>query len=426
MARETELLTAREVTTKKKPGLYHDGLGLYLQVTGNGGKSWLFRYGSGTATSAAGKSYIRVREMGLGPTHTISLAEARDKAKDARQKLLDGKDPIEEKRERKMRERLADARSKRFRDCVDAYIAAHRSGWRNEKHASQWGNTLETYCYPEFGDLPASRIDTDLILRVLEPIWSEKNPTAIRLRGRIELVLDWATVRGYREGLNPARWKGHLDKLLPKPSKVSKQKHHAALSIDALPAFVKDVRRQEGVAARALEFIILTCTRTGEAIGAKWSEFDLRNRVWTVPAERTKAGKEHRVPLTARAIEILEGIKQLREEADFVFPGREGEGLSNMACLKLLERMERDDITVHGFRSTFRDWAGERTNFARDVIEKCLAHTIAGKVEAAYQRGDLFEKRRRVMEAWNQFCEKPAGEKAAVHNIEERRGAKHL
>ena len=412
------------VENLRRPGRYADGGGLYLQVSPTGTKSWLFRF----------MRDGQAREMGLGPLHTVPLGSqtvmdpdgtrrevrgARDLASDARRLLLEGVDPIEDRSARRQSGRLAAGRSKSFKDCAEAYIKSHRAGWRNAKHAAQWESTLGTYAYDTLGSLSVSTIDTPLILKVLEPIWTEKAETASRLRGRLESILDWATVRGYREGLNPARWRGHLDHTLPKRSKVARTTHHAALPFDDISAFLKDLRKQEGVASRALEFLILTASRTGEVLGATWEEIDLRNRLWTIPASRMKGGRLHKVPLVDRAVEILEQIER-DPECDYVFAGRSnGGGLSNMSLLKTLERMKREDITVHGFRSTFRDWASERTNFPREVIEMSLAHAIGDKVEAAYRRGDLFEKRRRLMDAWAQHCTKPAV--ANVRNLHPRK-----
>jgi integrase len=396
-------LTALKVERlKSKSGMHADGGGLYLQVT-TGGASWVLRY------MLNGKA----REMGLGPLVLYGLADARAKALDARRLRHEGIDPIEHRRAERARQRLDAAKVVTFKECAESYIAAHRPGWRNAKHADQWEATLGTYAAPVIGALPVQAIDTALVLKVLEPIWTAKPETASRLRGRIENILDWAKVRGYREGENPARWRGHLDKLLPERGKVRKVQHHAALPYAELPAFMTALREQEGTAARALEYAILTAARTGEIIGARLNEISEGEKVWTVPGERMKAGKEHRVPLSARALAIVNGIDRPAGEGKdaqsapsaFVFPGgKPGKALSNMAFLMLLRRMKREDLTAHGFRSTFRTWAAERTNFPREVIEAALAHTIGNKVEAAYQRGDMFEKRQRLMEAWAQFC----------------------
>ncbi|HJU16855.1 MAG TPA: integrase arm-type DNA-binding domain-containing protein [Stellaceae bacterium] len=394
MARETGRLAAVALP-KLKPGMHADGGGLYLQVTESGARTWIYRF----------MLNGRAREMGLGPLHTIALAEAREKARECRKLRLEGIDPIEARNAKKTEARLAAATAMTFRECAEACIAAHKAGWKNSKHAAQWPSTLTTYVYPIFGDLPVQAIDTGLVMKALEPIWTAKPETASRVRGRIESVLDWATARGYRKGENPARWRGHLENLLPKKSKVQRVEHHAALPYGEIGEFMAALRQQDGIAARALEFAILTAARTGEVIGARWEEFDLTERTWTVPGERIKAGKEHRVPLSGRALAILEEMAAIRQ-SDFVFPGgRAGRPLSDMALLMTLRRMGRGDLTAHGFRSTFRDWAAERTNFPSEVAEMALAHTVPDKVEAAYRRGDLFQKRRQLMEAWAKHCE---------------------
>jgi integrase len=412
MARTTEKLTARKIEGIKSKlgenkigqndiGMHHDGRGLYLQIT-PGGASWVLRY------MLNGKA----REMGLGPLADFGLQDARAKALDARRLRYAGIDPIEHRRAERAARALSEAKGITFKECSESYIASHRAGWRNEKHRYQWRATLATYAEPVIGKLPVQAIDTALVLKVLEPIWTTKPETASRLRGRIENILDWAKVRGYRDGENPACWRGHLDHLLPARSKVAAVEHHAALPYAELPAFLIELRAQEGTAASALEFAILAAARTGEVIGARWNEIDLRDKTWTVPAPRMKAHREHRVSLSAWGLAIVNGIDRPSEgePSPFVFPGgKASKPLSNMALLMLLRRMGRDDLTAHGFRSTFRTWAAERTNFPREVIEAALAHTIGSKVEAAYQRGDLFEKRRRLMEAWAQFClSKPA------------------
>lgn len=394
MPRAINKLSQLTVTKTTKPGLYADGGGLYLQITSAGVKSWLFRYMRG------GKA----RGMGLGPLHTIGLAEARTRALDCRRLLLDGVDPIDSRDAERAAQRVAQANAVTFQHCAEKYIEAHRAGWKNAKHADQWTNTLTTYAYPVFDSLPVSAIDTALVMRVLEPIWSTKTETASRIRGRIESVLHWATVRGYRTGENPARLKGHLDTLLPKRSRVQKVEHHPALAYVDLPEFMQTLRPEAGSAARALELLILTATRTNEVIGATWQEFDLDVGIWTLPAERMKMRKEHRVPLSARAIALVKAQQEVKQN-DYVFPGaRKGKPLSNMAMLQLLERMKRDDITVHGFRSTFRDWAGETTHYPREVCEAALAHGIKDKAEAAYARGDLFAKRAALMQDWDKYC----------------------
>ncbi|TXN72725.1 integrase arm-type DNA-binding domain-containing protein [Methylobacterium sp. WL6] len=382
-------LTALGVTRLKTPGMYGDGGGLWLQVTGKGGKSWIFRY------TLQGKA----REMGLGPVSTFSLAEARDKALACRKLTYEGVDPIEVRRERLQKEALEAARTVTFRTCAEAYIEAHKAGWRNGRHVGQWSATLESYAYPIIGDHPVQAIDTALVMRVLDPIWTTRSETAARVRGRIESILDWAKTRSYRDGENPARWKGHLANLLPKRSKVSKVKHHPALPFNEVPSFLKTLDERGGTAARLLAFTILTAARSGEARDALWSEIDMNAGVWTVPGERMKGGREHRVPLSRPTLAILEEMQNLDDTV--VFPGsRSGKPLSHMAMLMLLRRLGRGDITTHGFRSSFRDWAAETTAFPSDVVEMALAHVIDNKVEAAYRRGDLFEKRRELMSAW--------------------------
>jgi integrase len=292
-----------------------------------------------------------------------------------------------------------------FDVCAEAYIEAHKASWKNGKHAEQWHGSLRNYASPVFGSSPVQAIDLALVMKALEPVWQTKSETASRLRGRIEAVLDWARVHGYRKGENPARWRGHLDKLLPARAKIQKVVHHPALPYSEIADFMVSLRSQEGIAARALEFLILTAARTGEIIGARWDEVDLKEKIWTVPGLRMKAGREHRVPLSGPALATVKNMNEIRE-SDFVFPGgRKGKPLSNMAMLALLKRIGRNDLTTHGFRSTFRDWAAERTNFPREVVEMALAHTIENKVEAAYRRGDLFQKRRQLMEAWARFSE---------------------
>ena len=397
MVRGINRLTALAATRAKKPGMHPDGGGLYLQVTGTGAKSWIYRYMLG------GKA----RHMGLGPLNAVSLAEARVRATEARKLCVAGVDPISARKAEITQANLESGRAISFKIAAEKYIEAHQPGWRNAKHAAQWASTLETYAYPILGNLPVQGIDVALVMRVLEPIWTKRTETASRVRGRIESILDWATARGYRLGDNPARWRGHLENLLPPRSKVQKVKHHPALPWEEIGTFIATLHEREGLAPLALEFTILTAARTGEVIGTRGKEIDLGKKEWLIPAERIKGGKEHRVPLTARAVAIIEEMTDGAElgEEDFVFPGgRKGKPLSNMAMLALLKRMKRGDLTVHGFRSTFRDWAAERTNYPREVAEMALAHVVGDKVEAAYRRGDLFEKRRRLMDEWARFC----------------------
>ncbi|TXM91607.1 tyrosine-type recombinase/integrase [Methylobacterium sp. WL30] len=387
-------LTALGVARLKTPGMYGDGGGLWLQVSGKGAKSWIFRF------TLDGKA----RAMGLGSANTFSLVEARDRARECRKLTAERLDPIEARAGRRQEAAIEAARAITFRTCAAGYIEAHRAGWRNIKHAAQWTATLEAYAYPAFGDLPVQAVDTGLVMQALEPIWSAKPETATRVRGRIESVLDWATTRGYRRGENPARWKGHLQNLLPKRSKVQRVEHHAALPFVDVPTFMADLASRDAVAARALAFAILTAARTGEVIGARWSEIDLDTRTWTVPADRMKGGREHRVPLSDPAVVLLKQMQTIGD-AGFVFPGaRRGKPMSGMGMLMLLRRMGRADITAHGFRSSFRDWASETTHFPSEVVEMALAHTVESKVERAYRRGDLFEKRRELMRTWAVYC----------------------
>jgi integrase len=396
MARLSAIEIGRAV--KRRCSL-NDGHGLYFVSRPPNGASWMFRF------SRQGKD----RWMGLGHFPTVTLADARTRADDARRLLLDDIDPIEHRRQRRAQASLEIAKRVTFLECAGQYIASHQAGWHNPKHRQQWDSTLKTYAHPTLGDLPVAAIDTGLVVKVLQPIWTTKSETASRLRGRIESILDWATVRGFRQGDNPARWRGHLENLLPHHSKVHRVVHHAALPYADLPDFLTKLRAQDGTAARALEFAILTAARTGEVIGARWSEINLGDQLWAIPADRMKAGKEHRVPLADRALAILETMEPKTIEPNaFVFPGsQDGKSLSNMAFLMLLRRMDRGDLTAHGFRSTFRDWCAERTSFPNEVCEMALAHTVGSKVEAAYRRGDLFDKRCKLMEAWAAYCASP-------------------
>jgi integrase len=394
MAIVLEKLKALSVSKLKEPGYYGDGGGLWLQVSKTGTKSWIFRY---TMSK-------KQREMGLGSLLYVSLAAAREKAKACRMLLLDGIDPLTEKHGRAQQLAVAKAKLITFDQCAARYIAAHRSGWKNAKHASQWENTISTYASPLIGTLPVSEIDTGLIVKVLSPIWENKTETATRLRGRIESILDWATVHKYRHGDNPARWRGHLDHLLANPSKIAPVKNHPALPWSEIGEFMRNLKVRDGLAARAVEFAILTACRSGEVRGATWDEFDISSATWTIPAGRMKAGREHRVPLSQPALLILGALSR---DSEFVFHGRDvGTPLSDMSLTAVLRRMGRQDITVHGFRSTFRDWCAEAlsNSFPREVCEHALAHSLPDKVEAAYRRGDLFDKRVLLMQAWADFC----------------------
>lgn len=393
-------LTDRMVKQAREPGVLIDGKGLRLRITANAQtgavrKSWVLR----VTVKGAG-----VRELGLGSASDLSLADARERAAQARKLARDGIDPLLT-RNAERAERARDAnRAMTFRQCAEAYIEAHKASWRNAKHADQWTNTLTTYAYPVLGAQPVQAIDVALVMKVLDPIWQTKTETASRVRQRIESVLDWATVRELRRGENPARWRGHLQKVLPARAKVQKVRHHPALPYAELPAFMADLRTRDGLSAKALEFLILTGARTNEVLQCRWSEIDLDTKIWTVPAERMKARREHRVPLSPSALRLLKMLPSSSSPSAFVF-ARDKQALSSMALLSLLQdRMARDDLTAHGFRSTFKDWASEQTNFAREVAEAALAHVVGDKVEAAYRRGDLFEKRRKLMDAWSTYC----------------------
>ncbi|MBM6580992.1 integrase arm-type DNA-binding domain-containing protein [Microvirga sp. BT689] len=384
MARQLHTLSARTVATLTKPGRHSDGGGLYLNITASGARSWVFMW------KAGGKR----REMGLGALRDVPLAKARERAAEARQKLADGLDPITAREKPQVLT---------FGEAVDALIESMSSSWRNEKHRAQWKMTLTVYCEP-LRTKPVTEIGTEDVLKVLQPLWTAKAETASRLRGRMERVFDFARARGQGTGENPARWRGHLDAVLPKRARLTRG-HHKAMPFDEVPAFIEALREREGVAPRALEFAILTAARSGEVFGASWGEFDLEARVWTVPAARMKAGRVHRVPLSARAVEILREMEQKRL-GDLVFPGtKPGRPLSVMALEMVLRRMKLD-VTVHGFRSAFRDWAGERTHFPREVAEAALAHLVGDAVERAYRRGDALEKRRELMDAWAGFLER--------------------
>lgn len=377
-------LSFARIKSLTKPGRFADGGGLYLQVDAPRAeiknsaqrRSWLFRY----------MLNGRARSMGLGPYPEVSLVEAREKAFECRKLLVRGIDPLAN---RPKPSRIT------FESCAEAYVSSYSAGWRSETHKEQWTTSLRDYINPAIGKMPVQTIDTASVLKVLKPIWDSKPETASRVRGRIESVLDWATAHDYRQGDNPARWRGHLDKLLPHKSKVRSVKHHEALPYSELPGFLVTLRNQDNLSARALEFIILTAARTGEVIEAK--SMEVKDRVWTIPAERMKSGREHRVPLSAAALALL------KPDQHFLFQLRRGKPLSKSAIPMMLERMGLD-VTVHGFRSTFRDWAAERTDFPNEVVEMALAHAVGDKTEAAYRRGDLFDKRRALMDSWAKFC----------------------
>lgn len=429
MARQANKLTAAKVKAEKRPGVYPDGAGLFLQVTlsrvtGEPRRSWLVRY-----DTPEGKR----REMGLGPTSEVDLATARDLAREVRVAARAGRDPIKERKDRRETAKAAAARAEAvaaaseartagpgvmtFREAAESYIASHEAGWRNEKHGAQWRSTLKTYAYPIMGAVPVADVDGEMVLAVLNPIWREKTETASRLRSRIELVLDSAKARGHRSGENPARWKGNLEHLLPSRSTLAPVKHHSAVPAADLPTVFAAIAARNGVGAECLRFLILTAARYGEAVGATWGEIDLKNAVWSIPAERMKARRAHRVPLSAAAIEILKArlaaVGEVKpDKLVFESDMRKGAVVSQSALMEVLKRVRRNE-TVHGFRSTFRQWVAEETEFPREIAEAALAHVNPNKVEAAYQRGDFLERRRALMDAWGAFCLGAAKERAA-------------
>jgi integrase len=397
MTRSLNRLTSLKVARAKRPGMYADGGSLYLRIAPGGSKQWIFRF-----TCPNG----RLRDMSLGAVHTFSLAEARERATEARKLRADGIDPLDHKRAQRAALRAADAKAMTFEQCARGFIKDNEAEWTNPKHRHEWETTLRKYVFPLLGSLPVEAIDTPLVLKVVKPLWERIPTTASRVLGRIQAVLGWATVHHYRSGDNPARWQGHLEHALPALSKVAKAEHHAALPYAQVGAFVAKLRKDSSVGARCLEFITLTAARLGEAINAEWDEIDLANRVWVVPASRMKADREHRVPLSGAALAVLKAVQAIRQ-SDYVFPGtRQGRPVGENTPVRLAKQAAGSNITVHGLRSTFRDWASERTSFSREVAEMALAHAIPNAVEAAYRRGDLFEKRRKLMDAWAAYCAK--------------------
>jgi integrase len=397
MPKRAQEMSPLAVSRLTKPGLHFVGVvsGLALQIMPSGSKSWLLRYPDGK----------KRREMGLGPYPDVGLADARRRAREEREKLDKGVDPINERRMAQSAMRAQNAAAITFEKAALAYIEAHESGWKNAKHIQQWRNSLETYAYPYIGALMVRDIAVSNVLQVLQPIWSgekARTETASRIRSRIELVLDWSTARGYREGLNPARWRGHLDKLLPKPSKVSTVEHHNALDIDEMGDFMLSLREQVGMGAKALEFAILNASRSGEVRLATWDEIDFTTNMWVISAERMKAKREHRVPLSDTTVKLLKGLTKFANNP-LVFPAPRGGALSDMTLTAVLRRMKVDAVP-HGFRSTFKDWASERTAYPNEMSEMALAHAIGDKVEAAYRRGDMLERRRKMMSDWAEFC----------------------
>jgi integrase len=381
------MLTVKQIQTITEPGKHIDANGLYLSVSKFGNKSWIYRY----------QMHGKRREMGLGSCQHVSLKEARERAADARKAQNQGLDPKTERDKQKSSKGIPT-----FDQCAEAYIESHKGSWRNAKHASQWRNTLNTYASPTIGKLPVDQVNTDLVIQIIQPIWKTKTETASRVRGRIESVISWAMVSGYHLGPNPALWRGHLDQLLPKRSKVQPVKHHESLPYSEVSGFMTDLKDRDSISARALEFTILTAVRTNEVLNAKWSELDLDKNIWTIPAERMKANRDHRVPLCKQAIDLVNALPGTNE---YLFSVRLNRPLSNMAMLNLLKKhMGYPKLTVHGFRSTFRDWAAEVSDYPRELAESALAHVLTDKTEAAYQRGDKLEKRREMMASWADFC----------------------
>jgi integrase len=376
---------------KLKPGRYADGRGLYLRVLPNETRFWVFRY-----TDQAGS----VREKGLGSYEVVTLKKARAQADGLRVAVHEGADPINDKRTARHAAKLAAAKLLTFAQCATAFFDAHKASWRNPKHRDQWRNTINTYC-ADMLPLPVAEIDTDLVLKALQPIWTDKTETATRVRQRIETVLDWATARRFRHGENPARWRGHLDKLLPKPSKVKTIEHRPALAYREIGGFFGALVARTSISALALRMQILTASRPSETAAARWDEFDLEAGAWTVPAARMKAKRDHRVPLAPGLVSMLLGLP--RDRSGLVFTAKPGKPLTTASMLNLAKEI-KPGITVHGFRSTFRDWAAEQTGYPREVAEAALAHVLADKTEAAYRRTDLFEKRARMMADWERHC----------------------
>jgi integrase len=403
---------------RKTPGMYCDGGGLWLQVSiardGRGrNRSWIFRYSIPDASRRGG---YRTREMGLGSVDTVSLERAREKARQCRELRDQNLDPIAERDKNRAARAAATARVMTFDQCLNAYLGAHRKKWRSQKHAAEWAVSLAKWASPVFGRLPVQEVDTALVVKALEKIWHDKPETASRLRGRIEAILDWATVRGFRRGDNPARWTGYLEKLLPSRRELLPVTHFQAMPYRDVPALVASLRAQQGSVPRALEFLILTASRAGEVLGAQWDEINFTEKVWSIPAARMKSGRAHRVPLSARCLEILAEMEAIQQN-DFIFAGSRNEAISPHPMRRLLNRLIGKGATIHGMRSAFRDWAAECTNFPREIPEVALAHSVGDETEKAYQRGDLLQKRRQLMVAWERYCAKPLPAGATVTPI---------
>lgn len=408
MGRPHKALTPLKVKSLNEKGRHADGGGLYLQISKWGTKSWVFRY----------QMNGRRREMGMGPISDVTLAEAREQAKAQRAIIREGYDP--KLRRDSVRQDISDKQSWTFDRCAQAYITAHSPSWTNEKHVEQWRNTLKKFANPVFGDLPVSEVDRAMVMRVIEPLWLTKTETASRLRGRIEKVLSWAIVNDYRDAPNPAIWRGNLEELLPKRSKIADVKHHAALPYKEIALFMQGLRQHENLSSLALRFTILTACRTQEVLGADWSEIDIKDRVWTIPKNRMKTKREQRVPLSDEALEVLEILPRLD---GWMFPSSHaGKHLSNVAMLAYLKgALGRSDLTVHGFRSTFRDWAAEVSPFPRELAEAALAHVLGDKTEAAYQRGDLLEKRRELMQEWASYVNANDDDVISLNRLDSRK-----
>jgi integrase len=405
MARGISRLSGADLR-RSKPGLKCDGGGLWLQITdakgGGTSRSWIFRY------TLAG----RTRSMGLGSLLTVALKDARERARRCRELLLYGIDPIVHRNTERAAKVAADAKTMTFEQAALAYISAHRARWRNQQHALEWPTSLRAHVFPTLGKIDVREIDTALVVKALERVWKEAPETGSRLRGRIEAILSWCTVAGFRSGDNPAKWEDHLEHLLPKAQRQIE--HHAALPWRETPQFMAQLHEISGAPARALEFLVLCAARAGEVRGATWDEIDLDEAVWIIPAHKMKAHREHRVPLCDRALAILREMAAIRvDDTPFVFPGRDGK-LGESAFHHLLRKLDRRDITVHGLRSSFRDWCGENTNFPREIAEAALAHVSGDATERAYRRGDALQKRRRVMDAWSTFCSRPVPAGATV------------
>ena len=396
MAKLSGELSALEVKRLTAPGRHAVGIvpGLMLEIKQSGARSWILRTMVGT----------KRKDIGLGGYPGITLAMATERAREAKGAIREGVDPVAERKAKQTNIEWT------FRTCALAYIQTHKPSWKNAKHGQQWENTLETYVYPHFGHKHIKDVDTEDVVSAIRPEWSTKNETMVRIRNRIELVLSWAAAQGYRpKGFNPAQWRGHLDQVLPKPSKVNKRQHHPAIAVEDAHAFLKKLRTLDGTSIRCLEFVIFTACRSGESRLATWAEFDLANQVWNIPGERMKSGRQHRVPLTDAVLAMVKNLPRFKDaqgnDAPLVFPGRDvTKPLSDMSLTAIMRRMKVDAVP-HGFRSTFRDWAAEKTNYPNEVVEMALAHAIGSGTEAAYRRGDLFDKRRHLMTDWGAFLD---------------------